>query len=280
MSSKIGVFRYFLPGLDKSAVTPQEIAARGLADRLGDLVTGQASDELASVQISNVRGGPEGDGALIVPMPPDGSIVERAGYYADGQKWVRSDRYWIGTDDAHHPTPSGLARPRLVRGFAEKLGDGQVWECPTVRAEIMVPRVPCSYGVSGGQVFGRVLPQYQDVWERSVKWCVRFLPDYRDHRMVDLLGVREAIEAAVMCLGLNYRIGAEEATLLMPLLDDEALEKVIDAAIDMPTYRALCADGDQKKSASYQQLLDDFQNSLRSPGVSIPDTPPAEPTLN
>ena len=282
MSSKIGVFRYFIPGVEPLALTPQEITARGLQDRLGDLITGQASDQIDGAQVSLVRAGPDGtQGTLIVPLPPCGSVVERADFSTDGQRWVKADRgeYWIGMDNEHPPTPTGMQRPRLVRGVAEKLGDGQVWECPTVRSEILQPRVPCSYGMSGERVIGRVLPQYTEVWHRSNTWCVRLLKEYQEMQIVDLLGVREAFEASVLCLSLNYRMGVKEATLLQ-LLDDDALEKIIDAAIDAQTFRDLCMNGDQKKRLSLRQLLADWQSTLRGSGVSTPDTHQPAPTSN
>ena len=279
-----GSFRYYLPGLvldGSGKVTRQHVEERGLWDRLDDCVTGQIATEKFST--NGVTRGPDGrGGVLIVPMPHDGGTVARTEYAPEHQTWIKSDRgdYWIGIDKDHPPTPGGMVRRHVVDGYSETLGDGQQWVCPTVRTEILQARVPMTYGLVGDSLIGQVQPRYVTVWKQSMQWAVRFLEDFQNERIVDLLGGVEAFKACVACLAINYRIGVEEATLLR-ILDDSAMEKIIDAAIDMPTFRDIHGPGgDVKKKESWQRLLDDWQSSLRGSGGSTPDTPPAGPTSN
>lgn len=279
-----GSFRYYLPGLvldGSGKVTRAQVEQRGLWDRLDDCVTGQITTEKFSQ--NGVTKGPDGRaGVLIVPMPHDGGTVARTEYAPDHQTWHQSDRgdYWIGVDNDHPPTPEGMVRRRPVNGYEEKLGDGRVWLCPMIRTEIVQPGVPMTYGLSGGRAFGRVDKRCRKVWEASARWCVRFLEEYQQYRIVDLMDAAEAFEACVDCLNLNYRMGPEEATLL-GLLNDESMEKIIDAAIDMPEFRAVhVTEGDSKKKDLWRRLLEDWRNSLRGSEDSIPDTDQLEPILS
>lgn len=280
-----GTFLYYLPGLELDSVTGRptraQIEERGLWDRLDDCISEQIARERCA--FSMVEGGPDGKtGLLVVPQPHDGGVIARLGYYAEHQTWMQSQigNYWIGTDNDHRPTPGGMARRRLVEGYDCELADGQRWQCPTIRTEILTARVPMTYGMAGESVFGQVQERYREVWRESIRWCVRFLEDYQTHRMVDLLGSEEAFTGCVRCLAINYRVGVEEVTLLR-LLDDDSMEQIIDAAIDMPTFRDVHSEGgDPAKKKSWEQLLDGWRNSLRGSGDSTPDTPPAEPISN
>jgi hypothetical protein len=280
----MGTFRYYLPQQPLNSANRIDISAvqkAGLWDRLDDVVTGQLAHDR---YICNpLHKGPDnGEGVLIVPEPPDGTPVAGSEFAPDRQTWGLSEsgKYWIGIDREHPPTPEGLVRGRTVSGVVATLGDGRQWLCPTIRTELLTPRVPMTYAMSGGQLIGQVQQRYADVWRRSKAWCLRFLEDFKDERVVDLLGGPEAFRDAVACLAINYRIGIEEASALR-ILDDQALESVIDAAIDMHSFREIHLPGaDPKKKHSWLPLLADWQSSLRGSADSTPATNPPEPTSN
>lgn len=296
----MSTFLYYLPTPAAPALIAdrtklrEEVRARGLADRFAGAVTGQLARD--RVVTNHVRTGPDdGAGLLLIASPWDGAPPPVSTFHA-GQQWYPGDEgggtrvegqtgpgpstldsgpsYWIGIDPEHRPTPAGLRRKRLVAGYDWELADGQTWHCPTARQFVLTSRLPMTYRREGGTVSGFVKEEYRRLWKESEAWCVRFLEDYRQHRIVDLLGFEGAFAAAALCLGVNYRVAQEELTLLN-CIDDEALERIIDAAIDVPAVNALDAGGDPQKKTFWRSVLDDLQSLLRGGGEETPDTCPA-----
>lgn len=267
-------YRYYLPRTKPADVTDDTLAALGLSDRLRDCTLKHRGNRVEVVPI-NDKGPDGGSGALIVPQPADRKGART--YHADEFDWHKSlhGDYWIVWDRLNPPTPEGLQRWETVSGVWCELGDGRVWQCPTVRTCVVYPAVPKSYQRLNGQMLQTVLPQYQRVWERSAAWSLRLLEEYRDTPLVGLLGLEAAFEAAVECVGVNYRVSDEEASLLQ-LFNDVTIDSVIDAAVDRAWFDDITES--QKKSELWQAVSADFRSSLLGCADGFPLTSQAAPT--
>lgn len=269
----MGVFRYFLPDTEPLAVTSDVICAKGLGDRLGDLFTPQGPAP-RGVQCGKVyRGGPGGlCGTLIVPLPSDGGLVARADYH-DDQTWIKSERgdYWIGSDPAEPPSPEGLLRTEVVNGYAHTLGDGREWLCPTIRRGVVFPAVPCGYSRMNGKLSRRPLSQYVPIFDRAMRWVAGYLGG-------DGLPPEDQWDAAVECLGINYRVGDEEASIL-ELLNDNTLRLVVEAAIDLPWLTEAVSGADPTKAEAWRAISSALESTALGVTDASPDTSPQSPIL-
>lgn len=252
------IFFYYLPQISAHQVTPGLLAGRGLAgplkDCLGERVFGDR------VSRHNVVRGPDGSSGVILFAPPfGGGEIDRPGYHPEHQEWTQvlgadGVSYWLGRDREQPPSPEGLRREDQLDGYEQVLGDGRAWLCPTIRRAWVVPRVPQSYGRHNGRFERRVLPEYEDVWKQSAGWLAERLTD------------EEWFDASVTCLGLNYRLGAEEITAL-GLLNDRTMQAVMESALDEPWFRE--AQQDPKK----KHFLEELQNALVSSSDGPADSP-------
>lgn len=269
-------YRYYLPGLKPAAVTDDTLVALGLSERLRDCPLGKTRG--SRIEISEIidRGPDGGNGALIVPQPADRKGARS--YHPDEFAWHKSQHeggYWIVWDKLNPPTPEGLQRWETVSGVTCELGDGRLWQCPTIRTCVVYPAVPKAYQRLNGQMLQSVLPQYQRVWERSATWSLRLLEEHRSTPFVGLLGLEGAFDAAVECVGVNYRVSDEEASLLQ-LMNDSTIDAVMDAAVDNAWFDDITES--QKKRELWEQVSADLRSSLRGPEDDSPPTSQAEPT--
>lgn len=270
----MSVYRYYLPGKKPSDVTDDMLVSLGLADRLRDCPLKRRGSRIELVEFNN-RGPDGGAGVMVTPQPvdrkgvpnlrPENIAAHRTQHDAD---------YWIVWDKTCPPTPEGLQRWETVPGVWEELGDGRLWQCPTVRTCIAYPALPKCYSRLNGQLITSVLPQYERVWHLSATWAVRLLEEYRETPFTRLLGTEGAFDAAVEALSINYRIADEEASLL-GLLNDTTIDAVIDAAVDRAWFNDI-ADS-QKKTALWAEVSVGFRSSLRGLVESTEDTNQAEP---
>lgn len=280
------VFRYYIPRVTADQVTAALLAEVGLAERLWDCIDGDNLRRHLAINDVHAKGPDGSSGTLVVPLPRSGKPVPRLGWYADqvavesGERRVDGEQraesgenssqpsalrsqppaYWLIHDPKHPPTPTGLERLAPVDGYVRRLGDGSHWMCPIVRSELSNTDLPREYVLAGGEVTGRILPRYQAIWMRSIKWCLRFLDQCRELDATKFLTVKEAYTGAVECLALNYRVTAEELACFPGLLTDQTITSIIDAAIDWDFYRD-CG-SDEKKSASLDRVSAIMQQLL------------------
>lgn len=258
----MGVFFYYLPGIEPPHVTRKLLESRGIGDALSDCLR---SDADFSRIITNriLRFSDGSDGTLLFADPVDGS-VERVGFYPKEQTWVYvASSYWLGFNKEHPPTPEHLRRPTVQDGYEETLGDGKVWTCPIIRQAYIRPMLPQRYGLHNGEFTAEVLPEYAELWEKSADW------------FAGTMTMGELFEACRLCLSLNYRVSDEEITAL-DLLNDDSMGLIINAALDLPWFRDAANDAEKKR---LQDMLE-LAGVSTSPGDedSTPATEQAEPT--
>ena len=273
-----GVFRYWLSGSRVADVTPGLIRARGLADRLGDCVTGSISTQAA--ELTDWPSGPDGAcGVIICPMPLSGDIVAAPGFAPDRQKWIDlGEGVWLGWDLEHKPNATGLSRPKTIAGYAfDLLNDGDVWICPTIRRAVWTPAVPCYFSNLDGELRPVPRAEYREIWEKSAEWIITELKGG--------MTIEQAVDCAVRCLGLNYRVGLSELSALELLTngDDGTTQRVIDSALDIPWFKAAreAPEGDPKKKlwrGTLSALWSDSPSSSDGAADSSATTSQAAPT--
>jgi hypothetical protein len=270
----MSVYRYYLPGVPATKVTDDTLAALGLSERLRDCTLKRHKGNRIEVT-DFLNHGPDGSsGAMVTPLPADrkGVATLQAGTYEAHKS--QHGAYWIVWDKRSPPTPEGLERWEMVSGVVCELGDGRLWECPTIRTCVIHPAVPKAYARLNGTMQANVLPQYQRVWGRSAAWSLRLLEEYRETPFVGLLGLEAAFDAAVECVGLNYRVADEEVSLLQ-LLNDTTIDEVIDAAIDRAWFSDIT--DSQKKTELWREVSEGFRSSLRGVVEGSQPTNPADP---
>ena len=235
------MFLYYLPGKEK--LSRSELKASPIGPVIWDVTKTEILFQTRVVQVAVRQNGPDGSsGQLIIVTPPSG-IPEpfRIGYYRDEQTWIEAKGCWIGYFNEHLPTPEDLSREFLVSGEEHILGDGNVWICPIIRRRGIMA-LPSSWGVDPktGDFRAKILPEYDSAWE-----VARIAWDVIAGR--ETLKLSQALKLCVDAVGINYRIGPVESSLLQ-LFDNTNFEKVLGAAIDQQFLQEVLGSEAQKKT--------------------------------
>lgn len=170
--------------------------------------------------------GPNGNPGHLLYYAPFGTQLKTAGYSKDGQEWIDCGDWWLGWEKGKKPGPEELERGSLVSGYDRILNDGKGWHCPTARRWTQtgyMGNVPVVRTLIGGKKGVKLKLEYQEMWELSATVWNQF-----QQREVDGF---EQFEMCVTFLAVNYRVGAEECSVL-ELFDDSAVVEVIKAVID------------------------------------------------
>lgn len=255
-----GLFLYYLPGKQRGLLQPDDLREAGLETSLRDcLESPRAFQERLLVNQVHARGPDGSSGVIVAAQPGSGrEIVQKLGYHAAEQAWLDCGRYWLGRDKLHRPTPVMLARPHLVSGYDEPLGDGNVWTLPVIRRGGLAPNLPRTMGVgSDGGFQMHVLPEFDWAWKLAGEI-------WDNARSRPSLEWSYAFSLAVGVLSLNYRVGPQEATAL-DLITTINFQKLFSAAIDWPRVEELLA----------EQLPDD--DPLKKNGSVNENSPPPAP---
>lgn len=255
-------FFYFIP--NRNTLTPADAAAVGLAYAF--------EKSIDCAQVSNGPGGKHG----IVCAQSDSYGDGQLGYRPENQVWIQipGSEIHVGHYKGHLPTADELLRQKPLGGHILELDSGDRWLCPQARSysekmegdELAIYwhcQLPqrLSLGADGHWVRGGVTGRYAALWELTEAWQRMKFPDApeNDRRRFDDEG---QIDAAVLCLQANYRIGRLEASLL-GLLNDELVGQILDCNIDWATFVSLI----QKKTALAAAKM----------ASSSPSIPPATP---
>lgn len=245
-------FIYYASGIHEPHPKRDAIERWGLGYALGDGVVRRG-----------VMRGPDAMQGVVLARPDCGDL----GYYAERQTWRQippalltadAPAVWVGHSTAHKLTPDDLARPAQLAGHAVELDDGQRWQCPAAIAiddaelQCDAPRksstLPRRSALGSDGVWRRdaMHDTYRPLWQVATDYWQAFheaIAGGDDDDAVQFTFNR-AHEAAVICLAANYYLGPAECDLL-GLLDENTITRILEAAIDWPTYRRWL----QKKSA-------------------------------
>lgn len=221
-------FLYFLPGVP--GCNAGMLRDRGLLDRFE-----APGGKLISHCITPIDDGPVGLGCIVAAgdQPPDRNPE---------MKWVDCDKFWIAIEGMP-PCPGDLEREVGISGHEITLADGCVWRVPLIRrwdAEKFehVPAVPTS--------LAPVMKNGKRRYVQKVPARFEAIDALADQIFADFVAEKgSTIDAvcddAVKFLAVNYRMGPEEAGIL-ELLDAECALRILQLAIDQPTFSAQAAD--------------------------------------
>lgn len=248
---------YFFPHVTTEAIVADNRPRREFFEARGVWSAfSHVRDFRSEVCASEPNGGPgKKPGTLLVPLPADGQPPNRLGYFPRDQHWEENPGgadAWLGYNLAEPPTPERLARRKRFPGYDVELADGNRWEIPILRAPGTRSSLPhrFAYDKENGWKL-KLDPSYAELWQMAetawnyyagdggITWD--FFADY-----------------ATACLGLNYRIGRAELSLL-GLLDTTNRNALIEATLDIP-FLQTCFSDEQKKTAG-----------------EVPATPPGTP---
>lgn len=237
------MFQYYLPGVARDDVTRDYLQQSPLAEILWDLLAKPALFEARVRMFAVHSAGPDGSSGTIVAVMPTGDLQFTPGVRA-GQQWIEvataSPAYWIGLDPRAVPGPMDLARDHIVAGEEHELGDGRVWMCPTVRRQGFSNGLPASWGIDPktGDFVASPLPRYAAAWSAAEQIF--------DAQLSGEITRPEVLKLCVQMLGVNYRVGVHEVTLLK-LLDDTTWEPIWRAATDLSFVESWVEQNGKKK---------------------------------
>lgn len=217
-------FLYFVP--EQGAVSPAILERYGLSDRLaGAAVTSRACR------------GPDGVEGLVIGL----AGAAMPGWYPDRQRWVAVDQYHLGVWLDDPPTARDLARPTMSAGHAVILRDEQRYIVPCVRLAIGFTGLSEVYRFDeSGQIAATIEDRHRALWDRACRLFGEMaqaigLPT---EDPVEPLSRGERFESAVEALAINYRVGPAEIAA-RELVDTATIQKILEAAIDLPTFVAV-----------------------------------------
>lgn len=150
--------------------------------------------------------------------------------------------YWIGLENAQTPPgPQDLVNPVNIDGHFVRLGDGNDWRIPLIwrwDAKDCTHVIALPRKLTRRIVEGRVVMSMEVIsgYEPLVAIAARVWDSYINQTPISL---NQLFDDAAMLLGMNYRIGAAELSLL-GLVDEQLVQKILSAAIDLPMIVKQC----------------------------------------
>ena len=243
-------FLYFVPNLLREDVPKmrEAIIAAGLGDVLRDRLANNDLAGLGRLAIASITNGPGGHSGLIlqaVDHIDNNNPPPAPGYYPKQHTWERLSQTppltkggqgglstspdataWIGYDPHDLPGPQDLERDQIISGYYQPLGDGHDWACPVIRMHLGKVNLPDVWRLVNGKIVSQIKPDWQWAWDLSGQI-------WDSH----ITGADPTVETAFLwcskLLGINYRIGPVEASIL-GLLGRDELPGILRAAIHGP----------------------------------------------
>jgi len=190
-----------------------------------------------------IYNGPEGKSGVLLAGNPSGDI----GYFPDRQTWRKGTRgdFWLGFDPEDPPTPEDLARPRLVSGHTVEMRGGGKWTIPVARSFPVGTGLPQIIVLDEtGTVTTETVPEFVDLSRRAEKiWTAMIeaaaaAEEKRaagDETAVAVWSISfaERFEIAVAALAVNYRLEADEISLLK-IMEGIHQDQILYALVDGP----------------------------------------------
>jgi hypothetical protein len=170
------------------------------------------------------------------------SRKDRIAYEPDKQKWIPSGEYagvWAGMwlDDV--PAAAELKRRRMVAGFTLRLG-GDEWVIPLAREITGGSRLPQVMRLGpAGSIIKETAGEYRGFEQRINQFWAALayelgLAEIEARR----LNEKEMFCLACEAIGINYRIGADEAGLL-ELIETDNVEEILLNCVDKPAIEII-----------------------------------------
>lgn len=216
-------FYYYLPAITKERLCQGELLdrevlrARGLDEVLSDVT--HAVKHVSLCNISGDNGPDKKSGVLLAIAGKYAGAPEVVTYRPELHPWHfkaigDGSQAWVGVLKNGLPQPSDLERLKIVGGEDVLDGHGRVWKIPIARTPHPAGpfgHLPQSFGFDDS---GSPVPALQPQWT----WLWDLAGEIRDA----FAGIRNQnvpwmVSAAAKVLGVNYRLGTAELSLLHEL---------------------------------------------------------------
>lgn len=222
-------FAYFVPLPMRLKI--EDVKATGLGDVLRDRLTNTDLSGLGRLTVASITNGPDGhDGTLLQCRadidPDEDSPPQPVGYFPKSQTWIKTGKYWTGYDPNALPTLADLQRDKTITGFDVTMENGETCHCPTIRMCDDKSNLPDVWRMVDGKFKSVTKPDWAWAWDLSGEVWDWFI----EHGGVP---THQAFEWCVKLIGINYRIGPHEASLL-GLLGSDSYPEVLQACISGP----------------------------------------------
>lgn len=224
------MFLYYIPGRTQGPEMPEQMLQCQFDGR----------DPVVRAVLG---GGPDaGQGAIVC----DKAVGSSAGYFPERQTWTQiNERLWIGYENDSPPTPEGLARAKQIDGHHVRVGSHS-WLVPIARRWTFETGAPLWYDslpkkltyLNGAWQYGETIERCARLWKIAERWMdeTQYAASGEDNPERPVLTLLEAAELAVEALSFNYRVWHEEMSMI-GVLDGSVVRDVLNAVIDLPTYR-------------------------------------------
>jgi len=178
--------------------------------------------------------GPGGKPGTTIAFVPKGMKGPTVGYFKDAQEWHNIGGRWYGIDKANPPSITGLTRTKQMPGHDIKLADGNLWRVPVGRAMSGVTPLPCALTWDGAEwTPGDVLPKYKELYAAAGQIRDLLFRAAGESESGIEITYQDELNTAALALGINYRVGPAEISLL-GILTTENEAEVLQALVDVP----------------------------------------------
>lgn len=219
-------FLYFLP-VSRDGLKPPAVVAHGLHDVLRDRMTETDLSGLGRVAVASVTNGPGGQMGTLLQCLSDTTDDETepvaVGYFPNQQTWQQTGKYWTGYVTGQLPTATELRRDKFISGVDVTLENGDVYECPTIRLMHDGSNLPDVWKLVDGKFKSITKPDWNWAWELSGDIWDSFVAN-------GSVNNEQAFEWCVKLVGINYRVGPHEASIL-ELFGSSTMASVLQSAI-------------------------------------------------
>lgn len=255
---------YFLPGLSRAELAPSGplrkaiLAERGLAQIFEGVTSIERDCTLCEI---SGRGPSDLSGSILAYQRSDGAIPRRIGYYAGEQSWTPvgdGNLLWIGTDTSEPPTPADLRRPKAHSGYPINLA-GAVWLIPVIRRPDGSTELPQDYYWDSAGLFQKSLKEtYRTIWDRLAEVADWYFTEGGFDSPT--FSLEKAVGLSIDVLGLNYRFGRNEQSLLR-VIDSENWSTILACAVDVIGYDAVTESAKKNSPGATAESLNTFPGS-------------------
>lgn len=222
----MGQIIYYMPGI--ITTSKEKVQEAGLGYALGR----------EGPSYSTMAPGPDGGRGVVFVLKGSLHVPEDTKW----EKYPGREDLWMGYDPANRPGPEDLAREKQFAGHLVELSDGKSYLVPVARAVDGSTPLPRKLTREGKNwIVGDVEEIYREYFAQACRvWDQVYAVADKDDKQGEetAITIEDGSDVAAMALGLNYRLGPEEMSLL-GLFNTENMANVLKAVVDWPGFEEM-----------------------------------------
>jgi hypothetical protein len=239
-------FLYFLPGAKAAELSEgSEINSDFLKKWKLDQVLSDCTRTPDHVVTREAKG-PDGSDGIILTVHDANATQGAWGYQPSRQQWRKAEDEsgrWIGWLESSPISPEAIKkRSALVAKWVISDARGNEWDVVTARSsDSGAGMLPCDYAWKDGKMVSIVNPIYRTLFDLSGEVYDHYATIVADEDAAFRDGLRSEeflALAAVSVIGVNYRVGIAETTVLQELgyslISTENIGVILSCFIDRP----------------------------------------------